>query len=215
MITRALIWINIAAFAWEIAVGGPGVLWPGIPDVSRINDFLLSPLSITQAHQYYRIVTAAFLHANIMHIAVNMYSLYVLGRFIEMALRPVRMLVVYVVSLVCSGIAIVLFSAPLQATLGASGAIFGIFGALFAIGFKLGGRAGNDLVRANVGILVLNLIWSFSVPFISWQAHVGGLIAGFLCAYIVYAPPRPVYASVVDAQSGTHYQSQLEEPGEQ
>ena len=105
---------------------------------------------------------------------MNMMSLYFLGRFIEYALGSWRMLLVYMVSLVASGLGVVYFSAPNVPTVGASGAIFGLFGALFAIGFKLG-KPGMDLVRANIGILVLNLIITFTVPAISWQAHVAGL----------------------------------------
>ena len=142
-----------------------------------------------------------------------MLSLYWLGRFIEAVLRPGRMLFVYFVSLIASGVSVVLFSPPTAATLGASGAIFGLFGALFAIGFKLGDR-GMELVRANIGILILNLLWSFTFPGISWQAHLGGLIAGFVTTWIVFSPPKPVHAHVYDPQTGAQYESQLEMPDE-
>jgi len=69
-------------------------------------------------------------------------------------------------------------------------------------------------VRANVGILVLNLVWSFAFPGISWQAHIGGLIAGFITTWLVFWPPRPVVTQVYDPQTGAHYQSQLESPDE-
>jgi membrane associated rhomboid family serine protease len=142
-----------------------------------------------------------------------MLSLYWLGRFIEEVLRPARMLFIYVVSMIVSGVSVVLFSPPYASTLGASGAIFGLFGALFAIGLKLGDR-GMELVRANIGILVLNLLWSFTFPGISWQAHVGGLIAGFITTWLVFWPPKPVVAHVYDPQSGAQYESQLEMPDE-
>jgi membrane associated rhomboid family serine protease len=140
-----------------------------------------------------------------------MLSLFWLGRFIEVVLRPGRMLLVYFVSLIVAGISVVLFSPPTSVTFGASGAIFGLFGALFAIGLKLGDR-GAELVRSNIGILVLNLLWSFTFPGISWQAHVGGLIAGFITTWLVFWPPKPVRTHVYDAQSGAHYESQLEMP---
>ena len=211
MITRILIALNVVAFLWEIRVGGAGVISGNIPNGTAIDNGLLVPAYVLEAHQYYRIFTAAFLHGSIFHIGLNMLSLYWLGRFIEVVLRPLRMTIVYLVGIVASGISVVLFSPPNAATLGASGAIFGLFGALFAIGIKLGPR-GRDLVRSNMGILVLNLIWSFAVPGISWQAHVGGLIAGFLCTYVLFWPPKPVYASVVDPRSGAEYQSELETP---
>ncbi|HEV3154577.1 MAG TPA: rhomboid family intramembrane serine protease [Candidatus Baltobacteraceae bacterium] len=211
MITRILIALNVLAFLWEIRVGGPGVISGNIPSGTAIDNGLLVPAYVLQQHQYYRIFTAAFLHGSVFHIGLNMLSLYWLGRFIEVALGPVRMLAVYVIAIIASGVSVVLFSPPYAATLGASGAIFGLFGALFAIGLKLGPR-GTDLVRSNIGILVLNLAFSFAVPGISWQAHVGGLIVGFLATYLMFWPPKPVYASVVDRGSGVEYQSELETP---
>lgn len=199
------------AFLWELRVGGSGVFSGNILSGSAIDNGLLSPNDVLLRHQYYRIITSAFLHGSIAHIGLNMLSLYWLGRFIELVLRPWRMLVVYFVSLVVAGFSVVLFSPPNAATLGASGAIFGLFGALFAIGFKLGER-GKELVRANVGILVLNLVWSFAFPGISWQAHVGGLISGFIVTWLIFWPPKPVVAHVYDRQTGQHYESQLETP---
>jgi membrane associated rhomboid family serine protease len=140
-----------------------------------------------------------------------MMSLFFLGRFIEFALGSWRMLVVYMVSLIASGLGVVYFSDPNVATVGASGAIFGLFGALFAIGFKLG-KPGMELVRANVGILVLNLIITFTVPQISWQAHVTGLVAGFALTYAIYFPPRRVAPVVVDAHSGRQLETEYESP---
>jgi membrane associated rhomboid family serine protease len=193
---------------WEVYTGALR------SDAVLIHDGVLVPIYVTQGHEWWRIITAGFLHASIWHIAVNMFSLYWLGRFIEVVLGSWRMLFVYVISLIASGISVVLFSAPDIPTLGASGAIFGLFGALFAIGIKLGNR-GNELVRSNVGILVLNLIFSFSFPGISWQAHVGGLIAGFLITYAVFWPPKPVYTPVYDTRTGAHYESQIEMPDDE
>jgi membrane associated rhomboid family serine protease len=194
MITRILIAINCIAFGWEIWIGGQGML-SGFGDSAGMERVLaagaLVPAFVLQYGQWWRIVTGAFLHGGLLHIGVNMMSLWFLGRFIEFALGPWRMLFVYMASLVVSGLAVVYFSPPMVPTVGASGAIFGLFGALFAIGFKLG-RRGMDLVRANIGILVINLIITFTVPQISWQAHVGGLLTGFILTFAIYAPPRPI-----------------------
>jgi membrane associated rhomboid family serine protease len=100
---------------------------------------------------------------------------------------------------------------PYTPTVGASGAIFGLFGALFAIGFKLG-PPGMQLIRSNIGILVINLIFTFSIPFISKWGHVGGLCAGFLLTLAIFFPPQPVRATVVDAQSGAELESELQAP---
>lgn len=211
MITRILVVLNVLGFLWEIHAGGMGVLNGNIPSGTQIDQGLLAPNDVLINHQYYRIFTAAFLHGSIVHIGVNMLSLYWLGRFIELVLKPLRMTIVYFVSLVVSGLSIVYFSTPNIPTLGASGAIFGLFGALFAIGLKLGDR-GRDLVRSNIGILVLNLVFSFSFPGISWQAHIGGLIAGFAVTYLIFVPPRPVMTRVYDPASGAEYESHVEMP---
>ncbi len=214
MITRFLILLNVLAFVWEVSATHGAVLSGNLLSGTALDRYMLAPDDVLLYHQNYRIATAAFLHASIMHIALNMLSLFWLGRFIEAALGPVKMLVLYAAATIASGIAVVLFSAPNVPTLGASGAIFGLFGALFAIGLKLGER-GKDLVRSNVGILVINLIFSFTFPGISWQAHVGGLIMGFLVTLALYWPPRPVYARVIDPQSGAQYESALELPDDQ
>ncbi|HMF27452.1 MAG TPA: rhomboid family intramembrane serine protease, partial [Candidatus Cybelea sp.] len=127
------------------------------------------------------------------------------------AMGPWRMLLVYVVSLVAAGLGVVYFSSPMVPTVGASGAIFGLFGALFAIGFKLG-KPGMDLVRANVGILIVNLLITFTVPAISWQAHVAGLLAGFVVTFVIYYPPRRVAPVVVDARTGREMETEYESP---
>jgi membrane associated rhomboid family serine protease len=211
LITRALIFLNIIAFIWEIRVAGPGVV-RGLPGGTPVDNGFLTPNSVLVYHEYYRIFTSAFLHGSILHIGLNMLSLYWLGRFTELVLGSWRTLLVYMVALVAAGFSVIWFSPPNAATLGASGAIFGLFGAIFAIGFKLRER-GRDLVRSSVPWLVLNLIWSFSGG-ISWQAHLGGLISGFILTYLIFFPPRPVRTQVYDAGTGTHYESHVEMPGD-
>ncbi|MHB8357303.1 MAG: rhomboid family intramembrane serine protease [Vulcanimicrobiaceae bacterium] len=207
MITRILIVINVIVFLWEV---GTGAL---TSDSALLAHGALTPYSVLHDHQYWRIVTGAFLHASILHIGVNMLSLWFLGRFIEEVLGSPRMLLVYVVSMIVSGLGVVYFSAPYIPTIGASGAIFGLFGALFAIGFKFG-RRGMELVKANLGILILNLVLTFSIPEISKAAHVAGLLSGFVLTFAIYFPPKPVRAHVIDAKTGERFESQLETPGD-
>jgi membrane associated rhomboid family serine protease len=99
------------------------------------------------------------------------------------------MAIVYGVSLVASSLAVVYLGGPNDVTVGASGAIFGLFGALFAFGFRLG-PVGMRLVRANLGILALNLFMTFAIPGISRWGHIGGLVSGFIVAFAVFVPPR-------------------------
>ena len=214
MITRFLIVLNVIGYLWELKVGGSSLL-NGFGNPDAMNRVLvkgaLIPAAVLQDGQWWRIFSGAFLHGGLIHIAVNMMSLWFLGQFIELALGSWRMLFVYVVSLVAAGLGVVYFSDPNVATVGASGAIFGLFGALFAIGLRLGKR-GMDLVRANIGILVVNLIITFTVPAISWQAHVAGLLAGFVVTLVIYAPPRRVAPVVVDAGTGRELPSEYEGP---
>lgn len=215
MITRLLIALNVIGYLWEIYVGGSGMLaGSNEGGMERVLvDGALIPAAVLQDGQWWRILTGAFLHGGLLHIGVNMLSLWFLGRFIEYAMGPWRMLAVYMFSLIVAGLGVVYFSGPLVPTIGASGAIFGLFGALFAIGFKLG-KPGMELVRANIGILVLNLIITFTVPSISWQAHVAGLLAGFVLTYVIYAPPRRVAPVVVDAATGHALETEYESPAD-
>jgi membrane associated rhomboid family serine protease len=136
--------------------------------------------------EYYRLLTAAFMHGGFLHIAFNMYALYLFGPPLESALGRGRYLALYLLSALGGSAASYSFNAPNQASLGASGAVFGLLGAFFIVNRKFG--------RDNSGLLVLvaiNLALAFLPGFgnIDWHAHVGGLITGALVASaMVYAP---------------------------
>lgn len=137
--------------------------------------------------QWWRLITSGFLHFGLVHIATNMISLYVLGAALERILGGSRFLVVYALSLL-GGSALVLLAAPstgLEA--GASGAIFGLLGAIVVVHRKLK----LDL-RQVMSILVINLIITFSVPGLSWQGHIGGLVVGAAAGAIMLYPPQQV-----------------------
>ena len=187
-VTRLLIAANVLAFVYEVTRVGPALLSGGGSLQRLVDAGALVPVLVRDHGEYWRLVTGGFLHGSVLHIVVNMYSLYVLGRFVETVAGSSRMAVVYAVSLVASGLAVVYFGGASDVTVGASGAIFGLFGALFAVGFKLG-RAGIRLVQANVSVLALNLIITFTVPGISRWGHVGGLVVGFLVAYGIFTRP--------------------------
>jgi membrane associated rhomboid family serine protease len=135
--------------------------------------------------EYYRLLTAAFMHASIFHIAFNMYALYLFGPPLEATLGRVRYLSLYLMSALGGSAVSYAFNAPNQGSLGASGAVFGLFGAFFIVNRKFG--------RDNSGLLVLlaiNLAFAFLPGTnIDWHAHVGGLLTGSLVASaLVYAP---------------------------
>jgi membrane associated rhomboid family serine protease len=149
--------------------------------------------SYVLAGQWWRIITSAFLHADLMHIAFNMFALFQVGSFVEMIYGTPRMAIIYTVAMFGGGLAVVYFAADVP-TIGASGAIFGLFGALAVAGLRLG-QPGKQILQQSTGIIVINLIISFFPGSnISYQDHVGGLIAGTICGLLLFRIPRPKVA---------------------
>ena len=129
--------------------------------------------------QDYRLLSAAFIHYGILHIAVNMYVLYLLGGVFERYAGPVRFAAVYFTSALAGSFGALILS-PNAATAGASGAIFGIMGALFV----LERQRGMALLQSSIGGLILiNLVITFGIPGISIGGHIGGLIGGALAGF--------------------------------
>lgn len=198
-LTIALIFINAAVYLAGFAVGQDRIFQAGA---------MFGPF-VAQG-QWYRILTYGFIHNGIAHIAVNMLSLYYMGSFTEVAMGRVRMFLTYMISLIASGLAVYYFGFN-EATVGASGAIFGLFGALFAIGIRTG-KGGRQLIVQALPILLINLAFTFAAPGISKAGHVGGLVAGFIIGLLIYQPPKPVYARVVDTATGETLESHVETP---
>jgi membrane associated rhomboid family serine protease len=139
--------------------------------------------------ELYRLVTSAFLHYGMTHLVFNMWALWVVGPPLEAALGRLRYGALYAMSALGGSVLVYLLSDLGAATAGASGAVFGLFGATFVIGKRL-----NLDVRWVIGLIVLNLAFTFVIPLISsqnisWQGHIGGLVtgAGIAAAY-AYAP---------------------------
>lgn len=134
--------------------------------------------------EYWRLVTAMFIHFGIFHLFVNMWALVVLGRYLETALGPARFLALYLVAGLGGDVAAYLFAAPNGVTAGASGAIFGMFSALFFVNRKL--RLDNSGV---IVLILINLSLGFFIPGISLVGHVGGLVTGAVIGFcLAYAP---------------------------
>lgn len=135
----------------------------------------------------YRLLTSAFLHSQgfVLHIVVNMYTLWIFGQALEPVLGRVRFLSVYLLSAVGGSVGYFLLTPPgMGGVVGASGAVFGLFGALFVVMRQRGGDSRQLLV-----LIVVNAVLGFLIPQIAWQAHLGGLITGALAtAVIAYAP---------------------------
>ena len=179
--TFILIASNVAAYFAEIATGSGGLE----PITSLIPEFGLFGPSVASG-EWYRLLTAGFLHAGLFHIAGNMLLLFFLGRILEPGIGSPRFVMVYFVSLFAGSLGALLLS-PDSLSYGASGAVFGVVGATFVIAR---GR-GVDALASSVGILILlNLAFSFGVPGISIGAHLGGLAGGVLCALFILAGER-------------------------
>jgi membrane associated rhomboid family serine protease len=142
---------------------------------------------LSSGGELYRIVTSAFLHAGPLHLMLNMFALYVLGTLIEPAIGHLRFVAIYFAALLAGSFGALLLSGSNEVTVGASGAIFGLMGAAFVIAR----HRGVDQVASQIGLfVVLNLVFTFSVPGISIGGHIGGLIGGALAALVLIAAER-------------------------
>ena len=137
--------------------------------------------------QYYRLFTAAFLHARVLHLVMNMFALAQLGPVLETALGRVRFLALYLLAALGGSTLSYLVSSPTTVGVGASGAIFGLFGAYYVVVRRLGGET-----RSILTLLAINLVITFTIPIIDWRAHLGGLVTGaVVAAALAYAPRGP------------------------
>ncbi len=180
--TYVLIALNVIAYLVEIGAGSGGL---GSASGRIVADFALFGPAVAEG-EWYRLVTSGFLHASLFHIGFNMLLLYFLGRLLEPALGTPRFVALYFASLLAGSMGALLLD-PNAFTLGASGAVFGLAGATFVIAR---GR-GMDAIAGEIGFLIVfNLIFSFVVPRISVGGHLGGLVAGVICALAIVAGER-------------------------
>jgi membrane associated rhomboid family serine protease len=182
IVAVGLIVVNVIAFVVTMVQGGGE---SGLIRSALFREGALSPMYVASG-DWWQLVTSGFLHGGVVHIAMNMLSLYLIGVGLERVLGAVRFAVVYGLSLLGGSVAVYLLTAPDALTVGASGAIFGLLGALLVI-YK---RLRLDLRQLGV-ILALNAFITFTVSNISWQAHIGGFVVGAIVgAAMVYAPKR-------------------------
>jgi membrane associated rhomboid family serine protease len=181
--TYVLIAINVIVFLIEIANGAGGLF--STQRSQFFFDFALFGPLVAEG-EVYRLVTGGFLHANLLHVGFNMFLLLILGRLLEPALGTPRFLALYFASLLAGSFGALVLD-PNAFTIGASGAVFGLAGAVFIIAR---GR-GMDALAGEIGFLIVfNLVWSFVAPNISVGGHIGGLIGGAICALAIVAGER-------------------------
>jgi rhomboid protease GluP len=131
-------------------------------------------------NEWYRLFTVALTHGGFFHLGFNMYSLMVLGNPLEAAYGKQKFLCVFFFSLLTGSLASAYFAAVYSASVGASGAIFGLFGALAIVGKRIGAD-----IRSIVVIIGINFAFGFAMGGVDWRAHLGGLIGGVVAAQLL------------------------------
>lgn len=173
VVTYTLIAVNVAAFLLQMVS----------VDLQRAMT-LWSPAVANG--EWWRLVTSAFVHYGLMHLAFNMFALFIVGPPLEAVLGRLRYGTLYGLSALGGSVLVYLLSPLNAATAGASGAVFGLFGATFVVAKRL-----NLDVRGVTALIVINVVITFVVPGISWQGHFGGLITGAgIAAAFAYAPGK-------------------------
>ena len=200
--------IGVAAVVWALLphpmfAGGSGFSLGGETGPLTQAGAVYGPA--VAAGEWWRLFSGAFLHLGILHIAFNMYALWLFGPIIEQMYGHVEYAVIY---LLCAlgGNVLTILAAPAIPAVGASGAIFGLFGLAFIVSRRrhllLGPQARAMLSRVGT-LLVLNLIITFSVPFISWTGHVGGMVVGGLIGLILAPANVPTLGGLWRAPDGS------------
>ena len=194
--TMALIGINVVVYMITAAQGG-GISLPG---GELFSNWALQGLAVSDG-EWWRLVTAMFLHGSVLHLLFNMLALYWLGTIIEQALGTPRFLLVYFVSGLAGSAGALWLSSALAVTVGASGAIFGMIGALLILEYL---TTGSLMGQAMVLILV-NMALTFAVPGISIGGHLGGLVGGIVATYALMQfrfPPQRALGVAIAAGVG-------------
>jgi len=172
-VTISLIMINLVIWLLQV-----------IPGSTVTSTLFYAPL--LTVIEPWRMITAGFVHSpdSFWHILLNAYSIYIFGRVIEPMLGPIRFLVLYLVSIFGGSAMVLWLGEPVVPVVGASGAFFGLMGAYLIMLRAIGDNSG-----LLVGLIAVNLAFGFLVPGISWQGHLGGLLAG-MAVTAVYARTR-------------------------
>ncbi len=185
-VTWALVGINLAVFVADLALAGFASV-----DLMGFGGPLVEAGAVhgpsVAAGEWWRLITSAFLHLGLLHLAFNMYALWLFGPIIEQLYGHVEYALIY---LLCAlgGSVLTILAAPESAAAGASGAIFGLFGLAFVVSRRrhlmLGPQARAILSQVGT-LLVLNLVITFAIPQISWTGHLGGLAIGALLGLLL------------------------------
>jgi membrane associated rhomboid family serine protease len=187
-LTNLLLLVLAGTYLLEIAAGGAGdvVGGPSTPTLVRLG----ASVGLSQSRgeivgiatgEWWRLFSAMFLHASLIHLGFNCYALYIVGNVVEQELGRLRFATLYLVTGLCASVAGYALAAPLVPSIGASGAIFGLFGVFFAYNYQRRHLAFYAARMRQMGALIaINLVLTFTIPGIDWRAHVGGLATGII-----------------------------------
>jgi len=175
-ITSTLLLLNLLMLIAVMATGGFTV-----PNLFRFGALL--PAAVTEGNEVFRLVAAMFLHGSFFHFLSNSFVLFYLGSALERLIGPARYTLVYLISGIGSGIAVVLFASSNSITVGASGAIFGIIGSLLILTFQKPNWFTPQSIRSIRTLMVYNVIFTFLIPIVSIPGHIGGLVIGVIVIF--------------------------------
>ncbi len=174
-----LIAINVIVFVAEFVTGGAAL--SGVGSSVVVNNGYLDGPDIVSGHQYWRLVTGGFLHDGFLHIIFNMFFLWIMGPQLEQLIGRINFVVIYFVSLLAGSFGALLFQPDIP-TLGASGALFGVLGALMVVALD----RGIPIWRSGLGpLLAINILFSLAVANVSIGGHLGGFVGGVLTGWLI------------------------------
>ncbi len=176
VVTYALIAMCAFLFMFTYVYGN------GSTDIATLLYYGASNVALVQSGEIYRIVTSMFLHAGILHLLVNMYSLYIIGTQLETFVGRLKFAGIYLISGISGSLLSLVFADVTSISVGASGAIFGLMGALLYFGYHYRLYLNDVLRKQLIPIILINLFIGFSLSGIDNAAHIGGLIGGYLSA---------------------------------
>ena len=171
--------INIIVFALMYIIGN------GSENKATLLKFGANMGMLTKNGDYYRLITCAFLHIGIVHLLCNLYSLYIIGQNIEYFFGKLKFVLIYLFSAITASLFVLIFQSDNTITAGASGAIFGLMGALLYFGYTYKGYIGNKIISSSLVVIAINLAYGFVHPGISNAAHIGGLVGGLAISYML------------------------------
>ncbi len=184
-VTTIILGLNLLMAVLLIVTGGFGT-------ENLVKFGAMVPILVTEEGEYYRIITAMFLHGGFLHLFSNSFVLYYIGAYMERLVGPKKYILVYMISGITASLFVLFLSSDVSVTIGASGAIFGVIGGLLMLTFLRKDWFTDHAIRNIRQLIIINVVITFLVPNISIPGHMGGLIAGILLFYLM-APKSPYY----------------------